>query len=391
MKITAIHPWLVKAGGTSWGEYFFVEVQTDEGITGWGEITTTTTIANRTIANMIRELNDLIVGEDPTRIERIWNRIFRSFTYMGSRGATCQAVSGIDIALWDIRGKMLGQPIYELLGGPVREDILLYCHPNGSKLTEQASCEEEIGAIIESGHTALKWDPFPHLDSQSPRKDGYLDGAMSREGERIAAQTVKRVRDIVGPDVEVLIDAHGRFNVPTAIRMCRVLEDAGDIVWFEEPVPVESYKALRQVREKVSAPICVGERLHTRWEFVPIFENELADYVMPDVTWAGGISELKKIATMAEAYYIPISPHDASGPINVVAGSQVMMTVPNFYRVETSRWDLSSYNVFIQEPLDNSDGRLKLSKQPGLGVEMNMEYLRANIVDGFGRGKETAR
>ena len=326
----------------------------------------------------------MLVGEDPARIERIWNKIFRSFTYMGSRGATCQAVSGIDIALWDIRGKVLGQPIYQLLGRAVRDEISLYCQPNGSKLREQGSCEEEIGAILESGHTALKWDPFPHLDSQSPRKDGYLDGAMSRQGERMAAEVTKRVRDITGPDIEILIDAHGRFNVPTAIWMCRVLEDAADIDWFEEPVPVESYKALRQVREKVNAPICVGERLHTRWEFVPIFEHELADYVMPDVTWAGGMTELKKNATMAEAHYIPISPHDASGPINVVAGSQVMMTVPNFYRVETSKWDLSGYSKFIQEPLDNTGGSLHLTDKPGLGIEMDMDFLRNNYVDGFG-------
>jgi galactonate dehydratase len=138
------------------------------------------------------------------------------------------------------------------------------------------------------------------------------------------------------------------------------------------------------VREKVRAHITVGERLHTRWEFVPILEKRLADYIMPDVTWTGGISELKKIATMAEAYYVPISPHDASGPINVLAGAHVMMTVPNFYRLETSRWDLSRYNQFIKEPLNNSGGRLHMTGGPGLGVEMNMEYLRANALDGFG-------
>ena len=158
------------------------------------------------------------------------------------------------------------------------------------------------------------------------------------------------IRETAGPDIELLIDAHGRFDVPTAIRLCRSLEDAGQIDWFEEPVPVESYHALKQVRERVSAAISVGERLHTRWEFVPILENELADYIMPDVTWAGGISELKKIATLAEAYYVPITPHDASGPINVIAGAQVMMTVPNFYRIETSRYDLSRYNQLHRNP-----------------------------------------
>lgn len=381
MKIQAITPWLVKAEGTFWGEYFFVEVETDEGVTGWGEITTTTKMANRAVAGMIRQVNELLVGEDPSKIERIWHKLFRAFTYMGSRGATCQVISGIDIALWDIRGKVLGQPIYDLLGGAVRDTISLYCHPDQSKFTSKAGVEEEIRAIVESGHTAFKFDPFPHLGTVDRENAGYLDGQMSKEGERIAAELTAQIREVAGPNIEILIDAHGRFNVPTAIRLCRTLEDAAQIDWFEEPVPVESYHALRQVREKVNAAITVGERLHTRWEFVQIFENELADYIMPDVTWTGGITELKKIATMAEAYYIPISPHDASGPINVVAGAHVMMTVPNFYRVETSRYDLSSYNKFIQSPLDNSNGELKLTNQPGLGIEMDVDFLRANLIE----------
>ena len=184
--------------------------------------------------------------------------------------------------------------------------------------------------------------------------------------------------------MEILIDAHGRFNVPTAIRLCRTLEDAGDIGWFEEPVPPESYHALKQVRDKVGAAISVGERLHTRWDFVPVFEQELAEFIMPDVTWTGGITELKKIATMAEAYYVPVTPHDASGPINLVAGGHVMMTVPNFYRLETSRCDLSKYNSFLEEPLDNSGGRLKLPAGSGLGLRLNMDFMRSNIIDGFG-------
>jgi len=384
IKITAVVPWLVTVESTGWGEYLFVEVRTDQGITGWGEITTTTKIANRAVADVVRQLNELIVGDDPTRIELIWHKIFRSFTYMGSRGATTHVISGIDIALWDIRGKMLGQPIYELLGGPVREDILLYTHPEHRNLVDDQSVIQEIRDIVDSGHTGIKFDPFPFVDTSLMHRHGYLDGEMSKAGERKAAELTALVRETAGPDVDILIDAHGRFNVPTAIRLCRTLEDAGNIDWFEEPVPVESYKALRQVRENVSAPICVGERLHTRWEFVPIFEHELADYIMPDVTWAGGISELKKIATMAEAHYIPISPHDASGPINVVAGAHVMMTVPNFYRLETSRYDLSKYDRLIDKPLDNSGGRLKLNERPGLGIAMDMDYLRGNVVDGYG-------
>ena len=146
-------------------------------------------------------------------------------------------------------------------------------------------------------------------------------------------------------------------------------------------MPPESLNALAQVREKVNAAISVGERAHTKWDFVPILENKLADYIMPDVTWTGGITELKKISALCEAYYVPVTPNDASGPINVVAGAQVMMTVPNFYKLETSRWDLSPYNPFLVEPLDNSGGSLKLPKAPGLGIEMNRAYLEANLIE----------
>jgi galactonate dehydratase len=381
LKITKINPWLVKVPGTFWGEFFFIEVTTDEGITGWGEITTTTPMANRAVAGIINRLNDLLVGDDATQIERIWNKIFRAFTYMGSRGAATHVTSGIDIALWDIRGKMLGLPIYELLGGKVRDDVLLYTHPSQKGWDRKERIEEEVRKIVDSGHTAMKFDPFPHLEANDTSNAGYLDGKMSRKGEKIAAEITAAAREFAGPEMEILIDAHGRFNVPTAIRLCNTLEDAGQVDWFEEPVPVESYHALNQVREKVNVPITVGERLHTRWEFVPVFEKELADYIMPDVTWTGGISELKKISTMAEAYYIPVSPHDASGPINVLAGSHVMLTVPNFYRLETANADLSNYNQFIQTPLDNTNGALHVPDKPGLGIEMNMEYLVANRIE----------
>jgi galactonate dehydratase len=384
MKIAAIVPWIVKTGGTPWGEFLFVEVRTDEGITGWGEITTTTRMANRAVGAMLRQLNDLLVGDDPAEIEKIWHKTFRAFTYMGSRGAPTHCISAIDIALWDIRGKVLGLPIFELMGGRVRDDILLYTHPDQAKFTSREAVVEEIRGIVDSGHTSFKFDPFPHLEGIQRRRDGYLHGEMSREGERIACELTAWIREAAGPDIEILIDAHGRFNVPTAIRMCRALKDAGNIDWFEEPVPVESYHALAQVREKINTNIAVGERLHTRWDFVPILENKLADYIMPDVTWTGGISEMRKVAAMAEAYYVPISPHDAGGPINILAGAHVMMTVPNFHRLETSNHDLSYYNVMIETPLDNSGGRLKLSRAPGLGVAMNLEYLRAHALDGFG-------
>jgi galactonate dehydratase len=383
MKITEVVPWLVGSEGTGWGEYLFVEVRTDEGVSGWGEITTTTPTANRSIASMVRQVTDLIAGDDPARIEDTWHKIFRAYTYMGSRGAGTNVVSAVDIALWDIRGKVLGLPVHELLGGKVRDDLLIYTHPNQRRFGTRDGVVEEIREIVESGHTGIKFDPFPAPPGVSLAQDRYLDGRMSRAEERQAMELTALIREAAGPDVELLIDAHGRFDVPTAIRMGQALDDVGDIHWYEEPVPPESYRALEQVRERVRVPISVGERLHTRWDFVPVLENGLADFVMPDVTWTGGISELKKIATMAEAYYVPVSPHDAAGPVNLVAGGHVMATVPNFYRIESSRHDLSSYNQFLTVPLDNSGGRLKLPSAPGLGLDFDLEHLRATAKDGF--------
>ena len=386
MKITSVRPWLIKSAASYWGEFLFVEVSTDEGITGWGEITTTTKIANRALTAMLRQISLTMIGEDPAHIERLWHKLFRSFTYMGSRGAAVECLSAIDIALWDIRGKALGKPIYELLGGPVRDEIALYTHPDQRRFTSKEAVVAEIQAIVKSGHTALKFDPFPqqgpHVDGIArEQRDGYLDGSMTRRDEHEAAELTALVREAAGPQIEILIDAHGRFDVPTAIRLCRSLEEAGNIDWFEEPCPPESVNALKQVREKINVPISWGERGHTKWDFVPILENKLADYIMPDVTWTGGITELKKISALCEAYYIPVSPHDAAGPINIVAGAQVMMTVPNFYKLETSEWNLSKYDPLINVPLDNSNGSLKLNPAPGLGIEMNREYLEANVVD----------
>ncbi|NKB67874.1 MAG: mandelate racemase/muconate lactonizing enzyme family protein [Candidatus Latescibacteria bacterium] len=389
MKITAIKPWIIQV---PWSrqpgqgpspdykrELVFAQVDTDEGLTGWGEVTTYPGEAgNRSVAHMIREVGATLIGRDPAHIERIWHDTVRSLTYVGTRGAVSATASAIDIALWDIRGKALGLPIYMLLGGPVRDSIALYTHPPGIKDLDRAV--EDAQEIVAAGYKAMKFDPMIHAIPEGNAH--YIDGQISRAGMEAAWAITAAIRQAVGPSIELLIDAHGKYNVPTAIDLCRGLEES-DIFWFEEPVPVESNHALRQVRERVKAKISVGERLFTRWEFIEVFEKELADFIMPDVTWTGGISELKKIATLAESYYVPISPHDASGPINVMAGAQVMMTVPNFYKLETSRYDLSDYNQFIDQPLDIRQGDLYLPERPGLGVELVPEALVEFAVEGF--------
>lgn len=388
MQITNIRSWIVKI---PWDDnpgagvvrvpieraFIFVQVDTDAGITGWGEVTTYPgPVANRAVAAYIDQIGSWLKGENPENIEAIWHKIFRGLTYVGTRGATTAAISAIDIALWDIRGKVLNLPIYQLLGGPVRESIAMYCHPYGSTSPEGIAAAAK--EIVASGFQAFKMDPMIH--NLHVGNAGYLDGEIAPHAEAAAIEILAAAREAAGPATEILIDAHGLYNVPTAVRLANKMA-AYNIHWFEEPVPPESWKALKQVKEQVATPICTGERLHTRWEFVPIFENGLADFVMPDVTWTGGISELKKIATMAEAYYIPISPHDASGPVNVIAGAQVMMTVPNFYKLEVHRYDLSSYNVLLDQPLDVRNGHLFVPNRPGLGIELNLDTLQKYEVD----------
>ena len=387
MKISKVTPWIInfpwrmRVGADqrlveSDRRLVLVQVDTDEGITGWGEVTTYPgPVANRAMAAMIGQVSDYLAGESANEFERLWQKVFRTFTYVGTRGAVTALISGIDIALWDIRGKELGLPIYQLLGGPVRDRIALYTHPPEPRNIPDAIADAR--QIIDAGYEAFKFDPMMRFIPGG--NDGFMDGQLSREGIAKADEIVGAVRDAIGPDIEILIDAHGMYNVPTAIELANRLA-AHDIHWFEEPVPVESWKALQQVRREIPVKISVGERLHTRWEFVPIFENGLADFAMPDVTWTGGITELKKISTMAEAYYIPMSPHDASGPINVLAGAHVMMTTPNFYKLETSRYDLSVYGDLIQPGLEIVNGDLIVPDAPGLGVEVDADFVRGHAV-----------
>jgi galactonate dehydratase len=382
MRITRIRPWHVTGPAPQVDvdaprlSYVFVQVDTDEGLTGWGEVTTYPgTIANRTIVAALEQVGEFLRGEDATRIEAIWHKVVRAFTYVGTRGATTAMISAIDIALWDIKAQALGVPIYELLGGAVRDNVPLYTHFQYAKTVDQMVAN--ASAEVARGSRAIKTDPFMAAGGLS--NVTYIDGQIDRTVENTAVDIIAGIRQAVGPDIEVLIDAHALYNVPTAIRLANRLAPYA-ITWFEEPCPPESFDALEQVRAQIPVRISVGERLYTRFEFLPVLQRHLSDYVMPDVTWTGGISELKKIASLAESFYIPVSPHDASGPINILAGAQVMMTVPNFYRLEARRIDLEFYNAFLAEPLEVRDGALILSSRPGLGNRLDTSYLEAHEV-----------
>ncbi len=188
------------------------------------------------------------------------------------------------------------------------------------------------------------------------------------------------VREAVGPEYELMVDAHGRFDTASAIAAGRALEPI-KLIWYEEPVPPESFEALRAVRENTDIPICMGERHFTRYDYVPLFENRLVDYIMPDICWTGGISEMKRIASMAEAYYVRISPHDAMGPVSIVSGFHASMTIPNFYRLECLHTWFDDFAKIITPMFDYRDGAIWPSDRPGLGIELNHETIGEFQVD----------
>jgi galactonate dehydratase len=379
VKITDVIPHVIKPGlpgdtpdQSAWA---FIEIRTDEGITGWGEATKYGRGGSFLIGQAIHMVKDDFIGEDPANIEVLWHKLYRRFTYTGARGFPTALLAGFDMALWDIKGKATGRPVFDLLGGKFRNPVPLYANVwfEGAETPEEYAVAAK--KMVALGHTASKHDPFHEM---KPFHSMYQDGKISKKGENIGYDIVAAVREAVGPDHELLIDAHGHYNVPTAIRLANTLFEQSDITWFEEPVPPESFEALKQVRQNTSAPICVGERLFTRYDFLPIFRDGLADYIMPDTIWTGGISEIKRIAIMAEAYYIPISPHCVpAGPLELISAAHVCASVPNFYRLEHSILGIPMQNDLLTEPMEISNGSIHLNEKPGLGYDLDPDVLAA--------------
>ncbi|MCH8103068.1 MAG: mandelate racemase/muconate lactonizing enzyme family protein [Chloroflexi bacterium] len=380
MKITDVRARLVRAHPER--TWVFVEIDTDEGITGVGEATNSGGGGAILIARAIEILrNDLpntdfsdgLVGQDPSHIERIWQNTYRRFTALGSRGLATAALSGIDSALWDIKGKALGKPVYDLLGGPVRDTVPLYTHVGHAD--DPVAAAREARELVDEGFKALKTDPYAATMRSLHRR--YMSGRISAEGASLGVDVMTAIREEVGPDIELMIDAHGNFDVPTAIDMCNRMNPI-HLTWFEEPCQPESIDALREVREHTDVPLCVGERMYTRFDFLPVLQQRLVNYIMPDICWTGGITEIRKIASLAETYYVPVTPHDASGPFNVIAGAHVMMNTPNFYRLEMATAGMDAYNACLTEPLDIREGELHLPDRPGLGYELDLDFVESH-------------
>jgi galactonate dehydratase len=333
-----------------------VKITTDNGLVGWGE-TTLEGKPKSTVA-AVEELADYLIGKDPLRIEHHWQHIYRSAFFRGG-AVLMTALSGIDQALWDIAGKHFGVPVYQLLGGQVRKRVRVYAHWGIGDTTEAglAAARERLDRLRASGYTAFKSGPGGAWRGHEP--PAVIDAFVQR---------AYLMREWVGPEVELAFDLHGKMTPALAIEICHELKGMRPL-FIEEPVPQENVAALRQVAERVPVPIATGERLLTRWGFREVCEQQAAAYLQPDVSHVGGITELKKVANLAEVYYMHLAPHCAIGPVALAAALHVDAVVPNFLIQE--QIDASLGDGLLREPWLVRDGHIDLPTQPGLGFEID--------------------
>lgn len=353
MKITKLRTFIVDGGMTNW---VFVKIYTDEGLVGLGEGTITSKA--QTVATAIQEHERFLVGKDPRQIELLWQAMYRYPRWRGGPVLN-SAISAVEIALWDILGKSLGTPIYQLLGGAARHRVRMYAHVRGA--TPEALAEHAV-SLVESGYTALKFSPLTASADDTVR---------ARVGIREGLAKVKAVREAVGPDIDVLLDAHGRLTPVMALELCERVAEYRPL-FVEEAAQPEDVDGLAWLAERVKVPLATGERHFTKYGFAPIVDRHLVSYVQPDIVHCGGILELKKIAAMAEAHSIDVAPHNPQGEVSTVASIHLNACTPNAVILEhihqRPAW---RYDIFGGQAYEVCKGFVDLPTKPGLGLELD--------------------
>ncbi|MCA9835623.1 MAG: mandelate racemase/muconate lactonizing enzyme family protein [Trueperaceae bacterium] len=371
MKISEVKTYLVEGIKYNWT---LVKIETDSGIHGWGEATNWP--GSPLIEGACQYLGEYILGKDARQIDFLWTKLYKDFHWLGQAGPLLSAISAIDIALWDIQGKALGVPIYQLLGGKYRDRLQLYANywfTGGGHSADDYARQAEV--VAQKGFSALKFDPFAHINYLYG-EDLAPDLSLDESQKKRALAVTRAVQDAVGPNVQLAIETHAMLNGPTAIKMAQRIETLGiNCMWYEEPAPPETPDAIADIKQRTRLPIAVGERLHSRYMFRPVLEARAADILMPDVTRCGGISELRKIATLAETYNVPVAPHNPNGPICTIAAAHTVASVPNFFRLEFMLNDVPWRDECLSHPLPVENGYFVLPDRPGLGFDVNEDVL----------------
>lgn len=360
MKITAVKTLVVNAEMRNW---IFVKVETDQpGLFGWGEASLEW--KTRAVVGAVEDFVPMILGEDPTRIEHLYQKLYRqSFWRLGVIGMS--AISGIEQACWDILGKALNRPVYHLLGGGVRDRVRMYTHLGGGNMKavyetfDPAPLIDLAQQVVSRGYTAVKVVCVP-----------YSEPLMGVPYVSKFAQAIGKLRAAVGDAVDIMIDFHGRTFPAMAIEYINAVSEFKPF-FCEEPVPPENVAALREVRRAVRVPIATGERLVTRYQFREIFEQQACHVIQPDLCHCGGLLEGKKIAAMAETYYMGVAPHNPLGPVANAAALHFALSTPNFLIQEDMLTDVAWRWEVVEHSLETRDGYWLKTERPGLGVEVN--------------------
>ena len=382
MQITAFETFVVgnpppHFGGRYW---IFVKLITDSGIVGYGEVYAATFGPN-TIARMIEDVCERhVVGADPFKIERLWRNVYGRGYSLRPDISLMGVLSGIEMACWDIVGKELGKPVYELLGGQVHEKLrsYTYIYPKADDKTnvyvDADLAAERATEYVAQGFTAVKFDPsgpYSVYDGRQP----------SLEALERSEDFARKIRSAVGTNADLLFGTHGQFTTSGAIRLAKKLEPY-DPLWFEEPTPPENANEMARVARQTSIPIATGERLTTKYEFQRVLETQAASILQMALGRVGGILEAKKIAGMAEAHYAQIAPHLYCGPIEGAANIQISTCSPNFLILESIQTWSGFHSEILKKPIQWEEGYVIPSSEPGLGIELNEDVARQNPYEG---------
>lgn len=374
MKITNTKTFLVEGMKYNWTLF---KIETDAGIHGWGEATNWP--GSPLVEAACKHVGEFIIGQDARRLDYLWTKVYRDMNWLGQAGPLLSAISAMDIALWDIKGKAAGMPVYDLLGGLYRRKVQLYANywfTGGGHSPEDYA--RQARETVAKGFTALKFDPFAHVNYWYG-EDLSDNNGLTEKQKRLALDVVAAVAKAAGPEVAIAIETHAFLNGPTAVEMANRLAKLGfNCMWYEEPALPEFPDSIADIRSRISLPVCVGERLHSRFMLRGVLEKQAADIVMPDITRCGGISEMRKMANLAETYNVPIAPHNPNGPISTIASAHTMSTVPNFFRQEFMVNDVPWRDGCLSHPLPVSNGFFEMPERPGLGFDIDESVLLAH-------------
>ena len=354
--------------------FMYVKVITDEGIVGIGELHPASGTGGMPYLPLagVRYCADYLIGQDPLPIERHWQHLFRRCLFRGGADVMA-AIGALDIALWDIKGKALGKPVYELLGGPTREKVRLYTHLSGN--TPQALATE-AAALVADGFTAVRLYPFGDFGTGDVTTGRGLENMSYTAMVRNAEARVAAVREAVGPDVDVMIDVVNRLTPVEALALGRALAPY-NLFFFEDPIEPENMDIWGQLAAQLPMPVAMGERLYTIYQFQDLLNQKGAAFVRPDPSLAGGITNLKKIAALAEARYVGVAPHNPLSAVLTAACVQVDAAIHNFAIQEYPGDEYTQpKRDLVKEPLTREGGYLLVPNRPGIGIELNEEAFK---------------